>query len=339
MPQDRLFLNVGVNSTGYHRNSWSAPGQRWDRFLSTEHYLAVTELAHRGTFDAIFLSDHPALQRAETSRPLHSLDPIVLFTALTARVPDIGVVITASSSYNSPYNLARRLASLDHLSGGRVIWNVVSSFNPDIAANFGAEPLPDRAARDRPRPRPGCRAVAARSGPDRRGQHRGGVARARTAQRPPRRGVAAARIRRGARSARRPGRRPHRRPVPGGSGPAAARRLRPVAARSGRHRADHAAAVGPSRGGRAPVGAGHARRGRRADPGLVARGRGRRLHRPAALAAGGSAGLRRRGDPAAARRGRFPVDLHRIHGARPLRTAARGGPSRALTRGTVGAHA
>jgi len=149
MPERRLFLNVGVNSTGYHGNSWLAPGTRWDRFVSFDHYVEVARLAHEGTFDAVFVSDHPALQRAAANRPLHSLDPIVLFSALAAGVPDIGFVITASSTYNSPYNLARRLASLDHVSGGRVIWNVVSSFNPDIAANFGSEPLPDRAARYR----------------------------------------------------------------------------------------------------------------------------------------------------------------------------------------------
>ncbi|MFC8527407.1 NtaA/DmoA family FMN-dependent monooxygenase [Nocardia sp. NPDC057227] len=148
MPR-RLHLNVGVNSTGYHGNSWLAPDAAWDRWVSFEHYVAVAELARGAGFDAVFLSDHPALQRAPGNRPLHSLDPIVLFTALAARVPDIGFVITASSSYNSPYNLARRLASLDHISGGRVIWNVVSSFNPDIAANFGAEPLPGRAERYR----------------------------------------------------------------------------------------------------------------------------------------------------------------------------------------------
>ncbi|GGK99511.1 LLM class flavin-dependent oxidoreductase [Nocardia jinanensis] len=141
MPSCGLFLDVGVNSRGYHGNSWLAPDADWDRFISFEHYLEVAELAHSGGFAAVFLSDHPALRRAADNRPLHSLDPIVLFTALAARVPDIGFVITASSSYNSPYNLARRLAGLDHISGGRVIWNVVSSFSPDIAADFGAAPL------------------------------------------------------------------------------------------------------------------------------------------------------------------------------------------------------
>ncbi|MCI2419765.1 NtaA/DmoA family FMN-dependent monooxygenase [Saccharopolyspora sp. K220] len=149
MPTRRLHLNVGINSTGYAASSWAWPGTRWNRFADFEHYLHAAKLARDGVFDAVFLSDHTALQRDATSRPLHSFDPVVLFSALAATVPDIGFVLTASTSYNSPYNLARRLASLDTISGGRLVWNVVSSFNPDIAANFGSAPLPARADRYR----------------------------------------------------------------------------------------------------------------------------------------------------------------------------------------------
>jgi FMN-dependent oxidoreductase (nitrilotriacetate monooxygenase family) len=145
----RLHLAVGINSTGYIGSSWSWPGTRWNRFNDFQHYLGVTRLAHQGVLDAVFVSDHTALQADRTTRPLHSFDPIVLFSALAASVPDIGFVLTASSSYNSPYNLARRLASLDSISGGRLVWNVVSSFNPDIAANFGTDGLPPRQLRYR----------------------------------------------------------------------------------------------------------------------------------------------------------------------------------------------
>jgi FMN-dependent oxidoreductase (nitrilotriacetate monooxygenase family) len=148
-PDRRLFLSVAINSTGSAGRSWAWPGTDWTRFSRFDHYLRSAQLAHEGVFDIVFVSDHPALQRDNTSRPLHSLDPTVLFSAIAAQVPDIGFLLTASSSYNSPYNLARRLASLDHISGGRLIWNVVSSFNPDIAANFGAAPLPPRAERYR----------------------------------------------------------------------------------------------------------------------------------------------------------------------------------------------
>jgi FMN-dependent oxidoreductase (nitrilotriacetate monooxygenase family) len=145
----RLYLAASINSTGWAGSSWSWPGTKWSRFNDWDHYLQTVRLAHDGVLDAVFVSDHTALQKDNRSRPLHSFDPTVLFAALAAAVPDIGFVLTASSSYNSPYNLARRLATLDAISGGRVIWNVVSSFNPDIAANFGAAPLPPRADRYR----------------------------------------------------------------------------------------------------------------------------------------------------------------------------------------------
>lgn len=148
-PARRLILSVAINSTGSSDRSWSWPGTEWNRFADFQHYLRSAQLAHEGRFDIVFVSDHPALQRDGSTRPIHSFDPTVLFSAIAAVVPDIGFLLTASSSYNSPYNLARRLATLDHVSGGRVIWNVVSSFNPDIAANFGAAPLPPRAERYR----------------------------------------------------------------------------------------------------------------------------------------------------------------------------------------------
>ncbi|MDG4667637.1 NtaA/DmoA family FMN-dependent monooxygenase [Mycobacterium sp. 236(2023)] len=145
----RLFLSAAINSTGSAGRSFAAPGTNWGRFADWNHYLTSARLAREGIFDIVFVSDHPALQRDNRSRPLHSFDPTVLFASVAAAVPDIGFFLTASSSYNSPYNLARRLATLDHISGGRVIWNVVSSFNPDIAANFSAAPLPQRADRYR----------------------------------------------------------------------------------------------------------------------------------------------------------------------------------------------
>lgn len=145
----RLFLTVCINSTGYVSGSHRLGAGSPLRFADYEHYLNATKIAHQGVFDAVFLSDHPALMTDPSQRPLHSLDPIVLFTALAAQVPDIGFELTASSTYNSPYNLARRVATLDAISGGRTIVNIVSSFNPAVAANFGSAPLPPRDARYR----------------------------------------------------------------------------------------------------------------------------------------------------------------------------------------------
>jgi FMN-dependent oxidoreductase (nitrilotriacetate monooxygenase family) len=142
--QRKLNLNVGINTTGYLGNAWKyRTGTRHD-ITDPEYYRRLTELAHKGLFDAVFFSDHPALMTDPNGRPFHTIDPLILCTALAAQVPDIGFVATVSSTYNSPYNLARRTQSTDIISGGRLIINIVSSFNPNVAANFGSEPLPPR---------------------------------------------------------------------------------------------------------------------------------------------------------------------------------------------------
>ncbi|MFT4184003.1 MAG: NtaA/DmoA family FMN-dependent monooxygenase [Rhizobium sp.] len=145
--QRKLNINVGINTTGYLGNAWKyRSGSRHD-ITDPDYYRRLTELAHKGLFDAVFFSDHPALMTDPNGRPFHTIDPLILCTALAAQVPDIGFVATMSSTYNSPYNLARRTQSTDIISGGRLIVNIVSSFNPNVAANFGSDPLPPRSER------------------------------------------------------------------------------------------------------------------------------------------------------------------------------------------------
>ncbi|MDV2476609.1 LLM class flavin-dependent oxidoreductase [Rhodococcus zopfii] len=148
-PQRRLTLAASIVGAGASARAWNWPGTKWNRFADWEHYRRSAEIARSGILDAVFVSDHPALQRDSSRSPGHLFDPITLFSAIAGAVPDIGFVLTASTSYNSPYNLARRLASLDTISGGRVIFNAVASFNPDIAANFTADGLLDREDRYR----------------------------------------------------------------------------------------------------------------------------------------------------------------------------------------------
>lgn len=142
--QRKLNLNVGINTTGYLGNAWKYRTGTRHEITDPDYYRRLTELAHRGLFDAVFFSDHPALMTDPNGRPFHTIDPLILCTALAAQVPDIGFAATMSSTYNSPYNLARRTQSTDIISGGRLIINIVSSFNPNVAANFGSEPLPPR---------------------------------------------------------------------------------------------------------------------------------------------------------------------------------------------------
>lgn len=145
----RLNLAASIVGTGTSPLSARWPGTRWRRFAEWDHHLRNARTARRGVLDAVFVSDHPAHQRDTHRAPGHVLDPVALFAAIAGAVPDIGFVLTASTSYNAPYNLARRVASIDAISGGRTILNLVTSFNPDIAANFGDAPLPSREERYR----------------------------------------------------------------------------------------------------------------------------------------------------------------------------------------------
>ncbi|PNU05524.1 NtaA/DmoA family FMN-dependent monooxygenase [Novosphingobium guangzhouense] len=147
IPDRRLHLNVGINTTGYLGNAWKYARLKPRDVTDIQHYLRLARLAHKGVFDAVFLSDMPLLRPDPASRPLHTFDPLILLTAIAASVPDIGLVATVSSTYNSPYNLARRAQTLDLISGGRLILNIVSNFVPEVAANFGNDPLPPRDVR------------------------------------------------------------------------------------------------------------------------------------------------------------------------------------------------
>lgn len=145
----RLFLVAWLNSSGFRGDSWDHAARDRARIFTLDHYLRHAEIAHRGVFDAVFLADQPQLTPDPRVRPEYPLDPIVLLTAITSRVPDIGAIATATTSFNHPYTLARQLASLNLLSGGRVAWNAVTTVNPVVARNYGAERLDrdDRYAR------------------------------------------------------------------------------------------------------------------------------------------------------------------------------------------------
>jgi FMN-dependent oxidoreductase (nitrilotriacetate monooxygenase family) len=138
----RLHLNAFLMSTGHHEASWRLPES--DPYASTdiEHYKNLARIAERGKLDSVFLADSPVLMGDPGRRPSGKLEPTVLLTALAGATSRIGLIATASSSYNEPYNLARRFASLDHVSGGRAGWNIVTTAGGDAARNFGLDDTP-----------------------------------------------------------------------------------------------------------------------------------------------------------------------------------------------------
>ncbi|MEO9326418.1 LLM class flavin-dependent oxidoreductase [Gordonia aurantiaca] len=141
--RDSLILITTAMGVGMHLGAWRyRVGDAFD-YLDLEFYERIAKTAERGVLHGLFLADTLALSEENLERPnLGALDPIVVLSALASVTDRLGLVATSSTTFNEPFNLARRFSALDHLSGGRAGFNVVTTFVPDVAANFGADDLP-----------------------------------------------------------------------------------------------------------------------------------------------------------------------------------------------------
>jgi FMN-dependent oxidoreductase (nitrilotriacetate monooxygenase family) len=137
-----LHLNAFLMGVGHHEAAWRLPDS--DPFAPTdvEHFKRLARIAERGKLDSLFLADSPVLWNSIGRRPAGTLEPTVLLTALAGVTEHIGLIATASTTYNEPFNLARRFASLDHISGGRAGWNIVTTAGVEAARNFNLDDLP-----------------------------------------------------------------------------------------------------------------------------------------------------------------------------------------------------
>ncbi|WP_433303160.1 LLM class flavin-dependent oxidoreductase [Actinoplanes sp. CA-030573] len=138
----QLHLNLFLHDTGHHEASWRLPESDPHANLSLAAHQHLARVAEDAKFDSVFLADSPVLWSDPGRRPSGKLEPTLLLAALAAGTSRIGLIATASTSYNEPYNLARRFASLDHLSGGRAGWNIVTTAGADAARNFGLDDQP-----------------------------------------------------------------------------------------------------------------------------------------------------------------------------------------------------
>jgi FMN-dependent oxidoreductase (nitrilotriacetate monooxygenase family) len=145
--QRELHLNAFLMEAGHHEAAWRLPESNPRADFDLTHWIELAQLAESAAFDSLFLADGPALTGSGEFRPPGQLEPFTLLTALSQHTSRIGLIATVSSTYNEPYNLARRLASVDHVSGGRAGWNIVTSAGADEAANFGLVDRPSHAAR------------------------------------------------------------------------------------------------------------------------------------------------------------------------------------------------
>lgn len=131
---------------GHHVAAWRAPGVPADAGHDFDHVRRIAQAAEAARFDAVFLADVVAVNvphdsadaLAHSARGGH-FEPLTLLSALAAVTSRIGLVATVTTTYNEPYHVARKFASLDHLSGGRAGWNLVTSANAAEAWNFGRD--------------------------------------------------------------------------------------------------------------------------------------------------------------------------------------------------------
>ena len=141
----QMKLGAFFHPTGHHVASWLHPEAQIDAGTNVEHYIELAQTAERAKFDLMFLADALATRdgnlEALSRWPQYMayFEPITLLSAIASVTRHIGLVSTATTSYNEPYNVARKYASLDHISHGRAGWNVVTSANITEAYNFGRE--------------------------------------------------------------------------------------------------------------------------------------------------------------------------------------------------------
>lgn len=149
----QLRLGAFLMSSGHHLAAWRHPDAKADGGLSFEHFKQVAQTAERGKFDMIFFADGVSVRDRGNinalSRAGHvaHFEPLTLLSAPSVVTERIGLAATVSTTYNEPYHLARKFASLDYLSGGRAGWNLVTSATNAEAKNFNLEKHPDHSPR------------------------------------------------------------------------------------------------------------------------------------------------------------------------------------------------
>lgn len=150
MPQQRhIKLGFILHGVGRTWNDWRHPGRDVNASTSLAYYQKQAVTAERGKFDFLFVADSLSITEKSSPHYLNRFEPITILSALAATTSRIGLVGTLTVSYSEPFNVARQFASLDHLSGGRAGWNIVTSWLGDTAANFSKAEHPPHAVRYR----------------------------------------------------------------------------------------------------------------------------------------------------------------------------------------------
>ncbi|MFB5761384.1 LLM class flavin-dependent oxidoreductase [Paenibacillus medicaginis] len=135
----QLHLNLFMLSTGHHEASWRHRDASPQLAADFRYYKRMAQLAEQAKMDSIFIAEKYRLNKMTKYRVIPQLEAFTMQAALAAVTEKIGLTVTASTTYNEPYHIARKFASLDHISGGRAAWNIVTSTGDATARNFGRE--------------------------------------------------------------------------------------------------------------------------------------------------------------------------------------------------------
>lgn len=144
-PKKEIKLGLATSAIGAHIAAWRHPDARPDLASTFEPYKYIAQTAERGLFDLIFLADSAAMHHTHDYEimakmsPFYQLEPVTLLATLATVTNYIGLVASITTTYNEPYHIARRVATLDHLSGGRAAWNLITSANQAEAYNFSRD--------------------------------------------------------------------------------------------------------------------------------------------------------------------------------------------------------
>jgi FMN-dependent oxidoreductase (nitrilotriacetate monooxygenase family) len=141
-----MRLGCSMRYHGYHLGAWRHPDVPADGTLDYRYFLNTARIAEQAKFDMVFLADGIGIRTRDEpegslcrSQQTVELEPLTLFSAIATHTSHIGFVATASTTYNEPYHVARKFASLDHISGGRAGWNIVTSWSDEEARNFNRD--------------------------------------------------------------------------------------------------------------------------------------------------------------------------------------------------------
>lgn len=140
----QLHLGAFMRPVSIHTGAWRYPGAWPDANFNLGHLKRLIQTLEAAKFDAFFMADHLAvlnmpIEALKRSHTVTSFEPFTLLSALAMVTDRIGLIATASTTYDEPFHIARRFASLDHLSEGRAGWNIVTTGNPETSHNFGSE--------------------------------------------------------------------------------------------------------------------------------------------------------------------------------------------------------